>query len=68
MAHTLFSITLYLFIGSLLMLLVNELVDGAITKSEFLQGMALWPAVVVIFCLQVLLAYVRRVRKAFSRG
>lgn len=68
MAHSLFLIVLYLFIGSLVMLLVNELLYGAVTKSEFLQGMAGWPCVVALFCLKMVLAYVRRIREALSRG
>lgn len=65
MTHTLFLIVLYLFIGALVMLLVNELLDGAITDQEFLRGMLLWPAVVAFFSFQVLLTYARRI---FSRG
>ena len=68
MTHILFLITAYLFIGSLVMLLVNELTYGAITKKEFLRGMVLWPGVVLFCVLLIVLAYVRRIRKALSRG
>lgn len=68
MTHTLFLITAYLFIGSLVMLIVNELAYGAITEKEFLRGMVFWPVMVGLFCLWILLAYVRRVRRALSRG
>jgi hypothetical protein len=65
MTHALFILALYLFIGSLVMLLANELIDGALTEQEFVRGMICWPAVVVWFCGHVLLAIVR---KALSRG
>lgn len=68
MTHTLFLITAYLFIGSLVMLLANELTYGAITEKEFLRGMLFWPAMVGLLCLLILLAYVRRIRRALSRG
>ncbi len=68
MTHILFLITAYLFVGSLVMLLVNELTYGAITEKEFLRGMALWPGLAVFCVLLILLAYVRRIRKALSRG
>lgn len=68
MTHTLFLIDAYLLIGALVMLLVNELLDGVVTRSEFLQGMVSWPCVVLLFCLKVILSYVRRIRRALSRG
>jgi hypothetical protein len=33
----------YLIIGDLLMILVNEILDGAVTRGEFLLGMVIWP-------------------------
>lgn len=40
----------YLLIGCVLMLLVNELVDGAVTRVEFLKGMIVWPVMLFHFC------------------
>jgi hypothetical protein len=68
MTHVFFFIALYLFIGSLVMLLTNELIDGAVTRLEFVEGMAVWPAIIAVFCWQVILAYVRRAREALRRG
>jgi hypothetical protein len=65
MTHTLFLITAYFFVGSIVMLLVNELVEGACTEKEFVRGMFLWP-LVVTYCMGYgLLSYVRR---ALRRG
>lgn len=61
MTHVLLLITAYLFIGSIVMLIVNELVDGAITENEFVRGMFFWPGIVVFFGLHILLTYVRRI-------
>jgi len=33
----------YLLVGCVLMLIVNELVYGAVTKREFVRGMLVWP-------------------------
>ena len=33
----------YLLVGCILMLIVNELVDGAVTRMEFVKGMIVWP-------------------------
>ena len=65
MTHSLFLAVLYLFLGSIVMLILNELVDGAITPKEFVRGMFFWP-LVVVYCLGYGgLCYVRR---ALRRG
>jgi len=63
MTHVPFLAALYLFIGSIVMLLVNELAGKGteITRQQFVSGMFMWPGVVLGFCLHVGLAYVRRI-------
>lgn len=39
----LIAIAAYLLVGCITMLVVNELVDGALTRKEFLLGMLRWP-------------------------
>lgn len=65
MTHVLFLITAYLFVGSLVMLVVNELAYGSITEREFVNGMCFWPLVVLHVFLHMLLAYLKR---ALGRG
>lgn len=37
----------YLLIGCILMLVANFLVDGCITRKEFVRGMIVWPLAIV---------------------
>lgn len=37
------AIPAYLLVGCILMLIVNELMDGAMTRKEFVRGMIVWP-------------------------
>lgn len=39
----------YLLVGCILMLIVNELLDGAVTRMEFVQGMIVWPLLALRF-------------------
>lgn len=41
------AIPAYLLIGCILMLVANFLVDGCITRKEFVQGMIVWPIAVL---------------------
>lgn len=45
----------YLLVGCILMLIANEILDGAVTRKEFVRGMIVWPLVGVRF-LQLLLS------------
>lgn len=38
-----FLLTLWLFIGSIIMLLMNERTPDGVSLSEFVQGMIAWP-------------------------
>lgn len=38
-------LVLYLFIGSLVMLAVNDIFYGAVDRSDFVAGMLAWPGV-----------------------
>lgn len=49
----------YLLIGCILMLVVNELAHGAVTRTEFVKGMIVWPVLIchfIGFFLSVLIA------------
>jgi hypothetical protein len=46
----LFLLPGYLLVGSILMLIVNDLVDGAVTRWEFVKGMIVWPVILLRFC------------------
>ncbi len=43
------AIPAYLLVGCILMLLANELAYGAVTRTDFVRGMLLWPLGVVLF-------------------
>lgn len=49
LTHFSLILTLYLLAGTFVMLAVNELLDGAVTRKEFLLGMLLWPAILAAF-------------------
>jgi hypothetical protein len=40
----------YLLVGCILMLVVSDLVDGAVTRGEFVKGMIVWPVILLRFC------------------
>ena len=37
------AVTAYLLVGCIIALIAQRLLDGALTRKEFLTGMAMWP-------------------------
>lgn len=60
LSHLDFQVILYLFVGSMLMLIRNE--ARAITDEHFLLGMLAWPAVIPVWVVRALLIAIRGVR------
>ena len=52
----------YLTIGALVMLLINELLYGIVTRKEFLAGMLVWPLLAIGFFASLADAYLKRGR------
>lgn len=59
--HFAIQLTVYLLIGSLLMLAFNEFARP-VTRGEFLKGMLMWPLLLACLVLGVVYAYVKRAR------
>ena len=57
----------YLLIGCLLMLLTNELLDGVVTRTEFIGGMVCWPLFLVYFFQAMLDDLARWVEREIER-
>jgi hypothetical protein len=47
--HVAIGIDLYLLVGALFMLGINELVGGCVTPKEFILGCFAWPIVALVF-------------------
>lgn len=58
--HLLMGISAYLLIGAIVMLVINELLYGIVTRKEFLSGMMLWPLLIVAGCSSLVDAYWKR--------
>lgn len=52
----------YLLIGCLLMLAANELLDGCVTRREFVRGMLFWPMAFAYFLEMFFFEIVTRAR------
>lgn len=65
MTHTLVYMALpaYLLVGCVIMLIVNELVHGSVTRKEFVRGMIVWPLGALHFVEHFLSAVIRRARR-----
>ncbi len=63
MARFVFFTDLYLLIGAVLMLLANELLQGAMPVSKFLLGMLIWPEIFRLWLGEMISTYYRRIRR-----
>jgi hypothetical protein len=52
----------YLLVGCLLMLALNELLYGAVTRRELVMGMILWPLLLLGFVEALLASLLQRLR------